>query len=95
MRCKVYALDGPLTGSARSDRSDQAAFIASVQKGGEALDPGESVNRTIGALLNVGDLDVTVDYAAIEVTVRIVADEDTTPGVRVQGRCGRTRARRT
>ncbi|MDH3644283.1 MAG: TonB-dependent receptor, partial [Gammaproteobacteria bacterium] len=42
-----------------------------VQKGGEPLDPEESVNLTFGAVFNVGDLDVTVDYFNIEVEDRI------------------------
>ncbi|MDA1075424.1 MAG: TonB-dependent receptor [Proteobacteria bacterium] len=43
----------------------------SVQKGGKALDPEESVNLTFGVVFNIGALDVTVDYFNIEVEDRV------------------------
>ena len=43
----------------------------SVQKGGRPLQPEESVNLTIGAVLGLGNLDLTIDYFNIEVEDRI------------------------
>jgi iron complex outermembrane receptor protein len=43
----------------------------SVQKGGKPLQPEESTNLTIGAVLAVGNLDITIDYFNIEVEDRI------------------------
>ncbi len=42
-----------------------------VQKGGQALDPEESVNLTFGAVFDIGDLSVTLDYYNIAVEDRI------------------------
>ena len=42
-----------------------------VQKGGQALDPEESVNVTFGAVFDVGSLSVTLDYYNISVEDRI------------------------
>ena len=41
------------------------------QKGAQALTPEESVNITLGAVFNVGDLAVTLDYYNIEIEDRI------------------------
>ena len=41
------------------------------QKGAKALTPEESVNLTVGAVFNLGDLDVTLDYYNIEIEDRI------------------------
>ena len=41
------------------------------QKGARALTPEESVNVTLGAVFNVGGLDVTLDYYNIEIEDRI------------------------
>ncbi|MCY4156918.1 MAG: TonB-dependent receptor [Gammaproteobacteria bacterium] len=41
------------------------------QKGAVPLTPEESVNLTLGAVFNVGDLDVTIDYYSIEIKDRI------------------------
>ena len=41
------------------------------QKGAQPLTPEESVNLTVGAVFNVGDLDVTLDYYNIEIKDRI------------------------
>ncbi len=43
----------------------------SVQKGGVALDPEESVNLTAGFIASLGPIDLTVDYFNIEVEDRI------------------------
>ena len=43
----------------------------SVQKGGVSLQPEESVNLTVGAVLAIGNLELTIDYFNIEVTDRI------------------------
>lgn len=43
----------------------------SVQKGGRALQPEESVNLTVGAIAAIGDIDITIDYFNIEVEDRI------------------------
>ena len=43
----------------------------SVQKGGVPLQPEESVNLTVGAVLAIGNLELTIDYFNIEVTDRI------------------------
>ena len=42
-----------------------------VQKGGQALDPEESVNLTFGAVFDIGDMSVTLDYYNISVEGRI------------------------
>ena len=42
-----------------------------VQKGGEPLEPEESVNFTVGAAFALGDMDVTLDYYRIKVEDRI------------------------
>lgn len=42
-----------------------------VQKGGVPLRPEESVNLTIGAVMALGPVDLTIDYFNIEVTDRI------------------------
>ena len=44
---------------------------ASALVGGKPLTPEESINYTVGAVFNAGDLDVTVDYFQIQVTDRI------------------------
>ena len=44
---------------------------ASALVGGKPLTPEESTNFTLGAVFNVGDLDVTVDYFNIDVDGRI------------------------
>ena len=44
---------------------------ASTLVGGKALTPEESTNFTLGAVFNVGDMDVTIDYFNIEVQDRI------------------------
>ena len=41
------------------------------QKGAKPLTPEESVNLTLGAVFNVGNLDVTLDYYNIEIKDRI------------------------
>lgn len=41
------------------------------QKGAKPLTPEESVNLTFGVLLDIGDLDVTIDYYSIEIEDRI------------------------
>ena len=41
------------------------------QKGAVPLTPEESVNLTLGAVFNVGDLDVTIDYYSIEIKDRL------------------------
>ena len=43
----------------------------SVQKGGVPLKPEESTNYTIGAVMALGPLDITIDYFNIEVEDRI------------------------
>jgi iron complex outermembrane receptor protein len=43
----------------------------SVQKGGQPLRPEESVNLTVGTVLAIGNLDLTIDYFNIEVEDRI------------------------
>ncbi len=43
----------------------------SVQKGGVPLRPEESVNLTVGTVLAIGNLDLTIDYFNIEVEDRI------------------------
>ncbi|MFQ5547998.1 MAG: TonB-dependent receptor plug domain-containing protein [Woeseia sp.] len=42
-----------------------------VQKGGQPLRPEESVNLTVGAILGIGNVDITIDYFNIEVEDRI------------------------
>ena len=42
-----------------------------MQKGGVALTPEESVNITLGAVVNAGLFDITVDYYNIEITDRV------------------------
>ena len=42
-----------------------------VQKGALALTPEESINITLGAVFNLGPIDVTVDYYNIEIEDRI------------------------
>ena len=42
-----------------------------IQKGSQALTPETSVNLTLGAVLAVGDVDITVDYYNIEIEDRI------------------------
>ena len=42
-----------------------------VQKGGKPLQPEESTNLTFGAVLGIGNLDLTIDYFNIEVEDRI------------------------
>ncbi len=44
---------------------------ASALVGGKALTPEESTNFTLGMVLNVGDMDVTIDYFNIKVEDRI------------------------
>ena len=43
----------------------------SVQKGGQALEPEESVSFTGGVVFSTGDFDLTVDFYNVEVTDRI------------------------
>ncbi|MCH8945018.1 MAG: TonB-dependent receptor [Proteobacteria bacterium] len=43
----------------------------SVQKGGKPLRPEESVNLAIGAILSIGNLDLTIDYFNVNVEDRI------------------------
>ena len=43
----------------------------SVQKGASPLEPEESVNATVGAVFNIGQADVTLDYYQIAVEGRI------------------------
>ena len=43
----------------------------SVLKGGKPLDPEKSINYSVGTVLNLGDLEVTVDYYRIKVQDRI------------------------
>ena len=43
----------------------------SVQKGSSPLEPEESVNATVGAVFNIGQADVTLDYYQIAVEGRI------------------------
>ncbi len=43
----------------------------SLQKGGKPLQPEESTNLTIGAVISIGNLDLTIDYFNIEVEDRI------------------------
>ncbi|MFQ6006335.1 MAG: TonB-dependent receptor plug domain-containing protein, partial [Woeseia sp.] len=43
----------------------------SVQKGGVALQPEESVSLTVGAILSIGNLDLTIDYFNINIEDRI------------------------
>lgn len=43
----------------------------SVQKGGKPLEPEESVNLAIGAILSIGNLDLTIDYFNVNVEDRI------------------------
>jgi iron complex outermembrane recepter protein len=43
----------------------------SVQKGGVPLEPEESVNLTVGAIMALGPIDLTIDYFNIEVDDRI------------------------
>jgi iron complex outermembrane receptor protein len=45
----------------------------SMQKGGLALQPEESTNLTIGAVLSIGNLDLTIDYYNINIEDRITA----------------------
>lgn len=42
-----------------------------VQKGGKPLEPEESTNLTVGAIISIGNLDLTIDYFNIEVEDRI------------------------
>jgi len=44
---------------------------ASALVGGQPLTPEESINYTVGAVFNIGDLDVTIDYFNIKVEDRI------------------------
>ena len=44
---------------------------ASALVGGKPLTPEESINYTVGAVFNIGDLDVTIDYFNIKVEDRI------------------------
>ncbi|WP_460803994.1 TonB-dependent receptor plug domain-containing protein [Microbulbifer agarilyticus] len=44
-------------------------------RGGEALDPEESTNWTIGAVFSAGPIDVTVDYFNIELEGRIAPSQ--------------------
>jgi iron complex outermembrane recepter protein len=43
----------------------------SVQKGGKPLQPEESVNLAVGAILSIGNLDLTIDYFNVNVEDRI------------------------
>ncbi len=43
----------------------------SVQKGGKPLEPEESVSLSVGAVLNIGNLDLTIDYFNINIEDRI------------------------
>lgn len=45
-------------------------------RGGEALDPEESQNFSVGAILELGDFRVTLDYYQIEVDDRIAVSQD-------------------
>ncbi|MCY4363756.1 MAG: TonB-dependent receptor [Gammaproteobacteria bacterium] len=49
---------------------------ASALVGGKALTPEESTNFTLGAVFNVGDMDVTIDYFNINVKDRISRSSD-------------------
>ena len=49
---------------------------ASALVGGKALTPEESTNFTIGAVFNVGDMDVTIDYFNINVEDRIARSSE-------------------
>ena len=49
---------------------------ASALVGGQPLTPEESTNFTVGAVLGVGDLDLTIDYFNIEVQDRIARSSD-------------------
>ncbi len=49
---------------------------ASTLVGGKALTPEESTNFTLGAVFNVGDMDVTIDYFNINVEDRIARSSD-------------------
>ena len=49
---------------------------ASALVGGKALTPEESTNFTVGAVFNVGDMDVTIDYFNINVKDRIARSSD-------------------
>ena len=44
-------------------------------RGGEALDPEESTNWTLGAVLTLGPVDITVDYFNIELEGRIAPSQ--------------------
>ncbi|MGI9284034.1 MAG: TonB-dependent receptor domain-containing protein [Pseudomonadales bacterium] len=51
---------------------------ASVLKGGQQLEPEESVNWTAGIILQLGEVSVTVDYFNIELTDRIAPSQNFT-----------------
>ncbi|WP_308368296.1 MULTISPECIES: TonB-dependent receptor domain-containing protein [unclassified Microbulbifer] len=44
-------------------------------RGGEALDPEESTNWTVGTVLSLGPVDITIDYFNIEVEDRIAPSQ--------------------
>ncbi len=47
-----------------------------VTAGGEPLEPEESVSYSVGAILNLGPVDITLDYFSIELTDRITVSTD-------------------
>lgn len=49
-----------------------------VTAGGKALEPEESVSFSVGAILNLGPVDITVDYFNVELTDRITVSADQT-----------------
>ena len=45
-------------------------------RGGEALDPEESINLSVGAIFDVGAVSVTADYFNIDMTDRIAVSQN-------------------
>ena len=72
---KVTTAINPDTGKLADEATLSPTHPISVRKGGEALQPEESVNLSFGAAFNLGALNLTVDYYNINVTDRIARSE--------------------
>ncbi len=71
-QASVFNVTTAFTGGMLADEGTiPPTHPASALVGGKPLTPEESTNYTVGAVFNVGDLDVTVDYFRIEVEDRI------------------------
>ena len=71
-QANVQAVTTAFTGGMLADEVTlPATHPASVLVGGKPLTPEESTNFTVGAVFNVGDMDVTIDYFNINVEDRI------------------------